>query len=245
MASRSRVDARHQTTPMLALLKDKLFEALRAVAPLIAVVCVLQFTVVGASTAVFLQFLAGSALVTLGLLLLFAGIDLGLLPMGRFIGAALSQKKSLPLMLAVAFAMGFATTTAEPDVLILVGQAEVAAQGTVSAQPLVYIIAAGVGLFVAVAMLRVVWGFSMAWQLTIVYSLMIVLSLLAPSALAPLAYDAGSVTTGVLTGPVVLALALGVSSVLSGRTTVADGFGLLGMASVGPIIVLLLLGLLR
>jgi hypothetical protein len=229
---------------MLALLKDKLFETLRAVVPLIAVVCVLQFTLVGASTAVFLQFLAGSALVTLGLLLLFVGIDLGLLPMGRFIGAALSQKKSLPLMLAVAFAMGFATTTAEPDVLVLASQAAVA-QGTWSAQPLVYIIAAGVALFVAVAMLRLVWGFSMAWQLTIIYSLMIVLSLLAPSALAPLAYDAGSVTTGVLTGPVVLALALGVSSVLGGRTAVADGFGLLGMASIGPIIVLLVLGLLR
>lgn len=230
---------------MLALLKDKLFETLRAVAPLIAVVSVLQFTLVGASPAVFLQFLAGSTLVTLGLLLLFAGIDLGLLPMGRFIGAALSQKKSLSLMLVVAFALGFATTAAEPDVLVLAGQAEAAAQGTLSAQPLVYLIAAGVGLFVTVAMLRVVWGFSMAWQLTVVYALMIVLTLLAPSALAPLAYDAGSVTTGVLTGPVVLALAMGVSSVLAGRTAVADGFGLLGMASVGPIIVLLLLGLLR
>ncbi len=230
---------------MLALLKDKLFETLRAVAPLVGVVCVLQFTIVGASSIVFLQFLAGSALVTLGLLLLFAGVDLGLLPMGRFIGAALSQKRSLALMLAVAFAMGFATTTAEPDVLVLAGQAEQAAQGALSGQRLVYLIAAGVGLFVAVAMLRVVWGFSMAWQLTIVYSLMIVLSLLAPGAFAPLAYDAGSVTTGVLGGPVVLALALGVSSVLSGRSAVADGFGLLGMASVGPIIVLLIFGLLR
>jgi hypothetical protein len=231
---------------MLALLKDKLFETLRALAPLIAVACVLQFTVVGASITVFLQFLAGSALVTLGLVLLFAGVDIGLLPMGRFIGAALSEKKSLALMLGVVFAMGFATTTAEPDVLVLAGQAEkAAAQGTLSAQRLVYLIATGVGLFVAVAMLRVVWGFSMAWQLTVVYSLMIVLSLLAPAAFTPLAYDAGSVTTGVLGGPVVLALALGVSSVLAGRTAVADGFGLLGMASVGPIIVLLLFGILR
>lgn len=230
---------------MLALLKDKFFETLRAVAPLIAVVCVLQFTVVGAPAGVFLQFLAGCVLIFLGLLLIFVGVDLGLLPMGRFIGAALSQKKSLALMLGVAFAMGFATTAAEPDVLVLSGQAEQAAQGALSAQRLVYIIAAGVGIFVAIAMLRVVWGFSMAWQLTVVYSLMIVLSLLAPSALTPLAYDAGSVTTGVLSGPVVLALALGVTSVLAGRTAVADGFGLLGMASIGPIVILLLLGIVR
>ena len=230
---------------MLELLKQKLFATLRAVTPLIAVVCVLQFTVVGASTAVFLQFLVGSVLVIIGLLLLFAGVDLGLIPMGRFIGAALSQKRSLPLILAVAFAMGFATTAAEPDVLVLASQAAPAAEGAIPAQTLVYLISAGVGLFVGVAMLRVVWGFSMAWQLTAVYSLMIVLSFLAPSTLAPLAYDAGSVTTGVLTGPVVLALALGVSSVLAGRSAIADGFGLLGMASVGPIILLLLLGLLR
>jgi hypothetical protein len=230
---------------VFALLKDKLYETVRAVGPLVAVVCLLQFTLVGASGTVFLQFLLGSALVTAGLLLLFAGVDLGLLPMGRFIGAALSEKRSLLLMLMVAFAMGFATTTAEPDVIVLAGQAEAAAKGSLSAPRLVYIIAAGVGLFVAVAMLRVVWGFSMAWQLTVVYSLMIVLSLLAPSQLAPLAYDAGSVTTGVLSGPVVLALALGVSSVLAGRTAVADGFGLLGMASIGPIIVLLLIGLMQ
>lgn len=230
---------------MLALLKGKLLETLRSVAPLIAVVCVLQVTVVGASLTVFLQFLAGSTLVILGLLLLFVGVDLGLLPMGRFIGAALSQRRSLALMLTVAFAMGFATTAAEPDVLVLASQAEAAAKGALSAQPLVYLISAGVGLFVAIAMLRVVWGYSMAWQLTVVYALMLGLSLVAPATLAPLAYDAGSVTTGVLTGPVVLALALGVSSVLAGRSAVADGFGLLGMASAGPIIVLLLLGLLR
>lgn len=230
---------------MLSLLRLKLSETLRAVGPLIGVVCVLQILVVGASPGAFLQFLAGSVLVTAGLMLLFTGIDFGILPMGRFIGAALPARKSLSLLLAVGFAMGFATTAAEPDVLVLARQAEVESRGTLAAQPLVYLIAAGVGLFVAVALLRVVWGFSMAWQLTVVYSVMIVLSLIAPAQLVPLAYDAGSVTTGVLTGPVVLALALGVSSVLAGRSAVADGFGLLGMASAGPIIVLLLLGLLR
>jgi hypothetical protein len=76
-----------------------------------------------------------------------------------------------------------------------------------------------------------------------VYSLMILLSFLAPRELVPLAYDAGSVTAGVLTAPVVLALALGVTSVLAERSAVADGFGLLGLASMGPIIAVLALGL--
>jgi hypothetical protein len=98
-----------------------------------------------------------------------------------------------------------------------------------------------VGLFAAVGLLRVVYGFSMTYLLAAVYSLMILLSLLAPAEFVPLAYDAGSVTTGVLTAPVLLALALGLSSVLAERSAASDGFGLLGLASVGPIIAVLLL----
>jgi len=217
---------------------------LKATAPLIGVVCVLQVTIVHAPAAQFLQFLAGSILVILGMLLLFAGIDLGILPMGRFIGAELPKKGSRWLIVAVAFALGFATTAAEPDVLILSGQVEAASQGAISGQPLVYVIAAGVGFFAAVALLRIVYGFSMTSLLAAAYSLMILLSLLAPTAFVPLAYDAGSVTTGVLTAPVLLALALGLSSVLAERSAASDGFGLLGLASVGPIIAILLLGLL-
>lgn len=227
---------------MLALLRLKLPETLRAVGPLVAIVCLLLLTLVDASPAVFLRFLVGSVLVTLGLLLLLAGIDFGVLPMGRFIGSGLAAKKSLTLILAVAFALGFATTAAEPDVLVFAGQVEIASGGELTTPAMVVFIAVGVGLFVAIAMLRVVWGFSMAVQLTVVYALIIPLTFLAPAAFVPMAYDAGSVTTGVLTSPVVLALALGVSAVLAGRSAVEDGFGLLGMASAGPIIVILLLG---
>ena len=204
---------------MLTLLKLKLAETLRAVAPLIIVVCVLQFTVVGASTELFLQFLAGAVLVTLGLLLLLTGIDFGVLPMGRFIGAKLADRSALWLLLAVVFALGFATTAAEPDVLVLASQADEASKGAWPSQPMVYVIAAAVGVFVVIGFLRLVLGFSMRWQLTAMYGLMLALTFFAQPALIPFAYDAGSVTTGALTGPVVLAVALGVSSVIAGRST--------------------------
>jgi hypothetical protein len=229
---------------MLTLVRTRLLEVLKAVGPLVAVVCVLQVLVVQAPAALLLQFLAGSLLAAIGMLLLFAGIDLGILPMGHFIGAELPRKGSVALVLAVAFALGFATTVAEPDVLILSGQVEAASAGAVPGQPLVYMIAVGVGLFTAVGLLRVLWGFSMAGLLGVIYATMIVLSFFAPAGFVPLAYDAGSVTTGVLTAPVVLALALGLTSVLPQRSAVSDGFGLLGLASVGPIIAVLLLGIL-
>ncbi|HEY8548625.1 MAG TPA: DUF1538 domain-containing protein [Vicinamibacterales bacterium] len=228
---------------MLLLLRTRLPEVLKAVAPLIAVVCLLQVTLVAAPAAVFLQFLAGAALAAIGMLLLLTGIDFGVLPMGRFIGAELPKRRSLTLILAVAFAIGFAVTVAEPDVLVLAGQVERASEGAVGSRMLAYVIATGVGIFAALGMLRVVWGFRMSVLLAIVYSVMIVLSFFSPAELVPLAYDAGSVTTGVLTAPVVLSLAIGVSSVLAGRSAVADGFGLLGLASAGPIIAVQLIGI--
>lgn len=226
---------------MLTLLKLRLPETLRAVAPLIIVVSLLQFTIVGASPAVFLQYLVGSVLVTVGLLLLLTGIDYGILPMGRFIGGKIAEKRSLSLLLAVAFALGFATTAAEPDVLVLARQVDEASQGSLPAQPIVYVISAGVGLAVAIGFFRVVRGFSMRGLLTVLFASVVVLTFVAPAGWVPLAYDAGSVTTGALAGPVVLALALGVSSVIAGRSAVHDGFGLLGIGSIGPIIVILII----
>jgi hypothetical protein len=228
---------------MIRLLRLHVREVMGAVAPLLLVVCVLQLALVRAPAALFLQFLAGSALAIAGMLLLFTGIEVGILPMGRFIGAELPRKGSLSLILAVGFALGFATTVAEPDVLVLARQVEAASRGAIGAYGLTYVIAAGLGLFAALALFRILSGFSIARLLAAVYALMIVLSWLAPAEVVPLAYDAGSVTTGVLTAPVVLALALGLTSVLAERST-EDGFGLLGLASAGSIIGVLLLGLL-
>jgi hypothetical protein len=224
---------------MLELLKARLAEVAKAVAPLMVVVIALQFLLVQAPAEQFLRFLAGALLATVGMLLLFLGIDVGILPMGRFIGAELPRRRSLTLILAVTFALAFATTAAEPDVLVLAEQVRKLSSGAVGGIALVYVIAAGVGVFTALGMLRVVRGFSMARLLACIYVAVIALSFLAPEASIPLAYDAGSVTTGVLTAPVVIALALGMSSVLSERSAVSDGFGLLGLASAGPIIVLL------
>jgi hypothetical protein len=229
---------------MWLLLKEKLLDVLKAVAPLIGIVCILQATVVHARIGLFLQFLAGSILAVIGMLLLFIGIDLGILPMGRFIGAELPKKGSIALIIAVGFCLGFATTIAEPDVLVLSQQVDAVSRGTISGRAIMYVIAFGIAAFAAIAMGRIVLGWSMRSLLTGAYALVIALALVAPARFTPLAFDAGSVTTGVLSAPVVIAVAIGLSSVLAGRSAVLDGFGLLGFASIGPIAVVLLLGLL-
>lgn len=228
---------------MLQLIKEKFLEVIKAFAPLIIAICILQFTLVRAPAALFLQFLIGCLMALGGMMLFFMGIDMGILPMGRFIGAELPQRGSLLLIVATAFSLGFAVTIAEPDVLVLSKQADVISQGAIAGKTVVYVMAIGVGVFVALAMLRIIYGFRMAYLLTAAYSIVILLSCFTPAEFVPLAYDAGSVTTGALTAPVVIALALGLSSVLAGRSSVSDGFGLLGFASIGPIIAVMIMGM--
>lgn len=230
---------------MLAILRQQLGEVVRALAPLVGVACLLQVTFVHASAELFAQFLVGSVLAGAGMLLLFAGVEGGILPMGRFIGAELPRKQSLRLIVGVGFAMGFATTMAEPDVLVLAHAVERVSEGELRAIPLAMVIAAGVGLFAAQALLRVVFGVSLRLLLAVAYVATLALTVVAPPELIPLAYDAGSVTTGVLTTPVLLAIVLGLSSVLAGRSAISDGFGLLGLGSAGAMIAVLVAGALR
>ena len=115
---------------MIRLLRLQFVEVLQAVAPLVAVVTVFQFVFDSAPLALFIRFLVGATLAALGMLLLFTGIDLGILPMGRFIGAEMPRKGSLLLILAVGFGLGFATTAAEPDVLVLSDQVSLLSDGT-------------------------------------------------------------------------------------------------------------------
>jgi hypothetical protein len=227
---------------MLVELKSRLLEVLRSIGPLLGLICLLQITVVQAPAALFVQFVAGSILIVFGLVLLFLGVDLGILPMGRFIGAEMPRKGSVALIVAVGFAIGFATTIAEPDVLVLARQVDDLSKDGVDGTVILYVIGIGVALFTALAMARVVYAVSLRLVLTVALGAAILLSFVAPAEFVPLAYDAGSVTTGVLTAPVVIAVAVGLSSVLAGRSAVSDGFGVLGLASIGPIIAILIMG---
>lgn len=229
---------------MRSVLKQQLLEVLQGVVPLIAISTIYQIVMSPAPASVFVRFVVGSTLAIIGLVLLYAGVERGILPMGEYIGAELPRLRSVLPAVGVAFAFGFATTVAEPDVLVLGNEVAAMPDSPFSAPVLVAIVGGGVGIFTAIALLRVVFGTSMVKLLAAVYGPMVLLTFFARSDFVPLAYDAGSVTTGVLTAPVVLALARGFAAVLGDRDVVTDGFGFLGLASAGPIVVLLVLGVL-
>jgi hypothetical protein len=225
------------------LLKDTTLEVVRAIAPLIVVVIILQFTFVKASAGTFIQFLIGSVLVIAGMTFFLLGIEVGILPAGKTIGAGLVERRSLWLIIAIAFVIGFSTTIAEPDVLVLSKQVETITDGAVPENNLVYIIGISLAFFVTMAMMRIILGFRIVYLLTASYLIVIILSFFTPPEFVPLAFDSGSVTAGVLTAPIVLALGIGLSSVLAGRSAISDGFGLLGLASIGPIIAVMIMGM--
>lgn len=218
-------------------------EAIGAILPMTLVIVLLQVLVVRLPALEFLQFLIGVAFVLCGMFLFLLGSETGLLLLGRLLGNEIPST-SLPLYLISAFALGTIVTVAEPDVRVLASQFAELSQGAVSKSVLIGFVAIGVGFFVALAMYRIVRGTSIRRVLTIGYLIMLAVSSFTPPQFLPLAFDSGGVTTGPMTVPFILSLGAGTSAVLQGRSVLADGFGLIGMASLGPIIAVMLLGVL-
>ncbi len=229
---------------MLSGSREVLVEVIQSIVPVCAVVLILQFTMIGMPALALLQFLIGAAMVLLGLFLFLQGVRIGLLPIGEMVGSHLPNLRSIPLILLVALSLGFAITAAEPDVRVLAYQVEVVSEGEIERSILIPTVALGVGFFLCLALSRVFLGIPIAYLLAFGYSLILLLFPFTPPHFVPVAFDAGGVTTGPMTVPFILALGFGFSSVLGGKSPLSDGFGLVGLASIGPIIAVMLLGVL-
>ncbi len=223
--------------------KDNILEVVLAVMPITIVVILLQVMLINMPWILFSRFLIGAFMVMTGLFLFLQGVKIGLLPMGEAIGAELPKRGSMFFLLFFAFILGFMVTLAEPDVWVLVGFVDSVSQGLVNRYILVASVALGVGFFVAIAMLRTVLNIPIAYLLAAGYIVILVLSFFTPSDFVPISFDAGGVTTGPVTVPFILALGLGVAAVLGGRSSLKDGFGLIGLASIGPVLGVMILGI--
>jgi hypothetical protein len=191
------------------------------------------------------RFLGGALLVSVGLLLFLHGVKAGLLPMGEAVGSELPRYGSVALILAAGLGLGIVVTMAEPDVRVLAHQVDIVSNGEISRNVLVLVVSLGVGVCVCAAALRIILGFPIAWFFAVGYLIILALSYFTPAHFVPVAFDAGGVTTGPVTVPFILALGIGIASVLGGRSAMSDGFGLIGIASIGPVIGVMILGLLR
>ncbi len=187
-------------------------------------------------------FTIGAVLLVLGIGLFNMGADLAMTPMGTHVGAGLSRQRKLWLLLSVCFALGLLITVAEPDLQVLAKQVSTVMNGTV----LIYAVGVGVGAFLIIAILRIVFRRRLATILMLFYMLLFALALLlferGNAALLPMAFDSGGVTTGPITVPFIMALCVGISSILGDRHSQENSFGMVALCSVGPILAVLLLG---
>ena len=215
----------------------KFKETAVSVLPVMAIFFLLGLTIVPLEPLLLLRFFISGILLIIGLTVFLLGVDLGIQPMGERCGAALTKKKSLWLLLATAFIIGFIVTAAEPDIQVFGDQVR-SVFPFVNKTSFTFVIAGGVGIFIMVGLLRTVTNLSLKWTLFISYTILFVVALFASDAFIAIGFDSGGATTGPMTVPFIMALGLGVSSVRAGKDD--NSFGLTGVSSVGPILAVLI-----
>jgi len=228
---------------LLSYFRTLLAEVTQAILPIVILILILHAFLPGISATTVLLFITGSIMVIFGMTLFLMGVKVGLLPMGEAIGADIPKSGSIILIIITGFLFGFLATVAEPDVRILADMIQAVSENGILKIQLIIVIAVGVGFFVATSILRIIYNIPIAYLFAAGYITIIALSLISPPNYAPIAFDAGGVTTGPISVPFIMALGIGVTSILGGRTALSDGFGLIGLASIGPIIGVLLMGI--
>ena len=219
-------------------LREKLDEALSAVLPIIAIVLILSLTIVPVTSSVLLAFLLGGVLLIAGMMFFTLGAELAMEPMGEQVGGRITRTRKLWVILATGFLLGALITVSEPDLQVLAGQVQ-----SIPNRVLIFSVAGGVGLFLALALLRMLLGVKLRTLLLVFYAAAILLTALTPRDFLAVAFDAGGVTTGPMTVPFILAFGVGISAIRSDSNAHGDSFGLISLCSVGPVLAVMLLSL--
>ena len=219
-------------------LKEKLKEALQAVLPIIGLVLLLSFTIAPISPSILLCFLIGGILLIAGIVFFTLGAELAMSPMGERVGTAMTQSKKLGVVVALSFLLGFIITISEPDLQVLAQQVPAVPNLT-----LILAVACGVGVFLVVALLRMLFSIALPPFLVCFYAVIFILAFFVPKEFLSVAFDSGGVTTGPMTVPFIMALGVGISATRSDRHAADDSFGLVALCSIGPILAVMMLGM--
>ncbi len=217
-------------------------EVVQALLPLVVFFLLFQFIYARRPWSFVRQVLTGTALAAAGLVLFLLGVQVGFLPAGEEMGAALAGLGRPFLLMGLGFAFGLLATIAEPAVWVLCGQVERASGGYIPEKLILTVLSLGVGVFVALGMGRVSLGWPLYYLLLPGYILAIILIFFSNPTFIAIAFDAGAVVTGPMIVTFVMALVLGVAGAIEGRDPVLDGFGLVAMVALAPILAVLILG---
>ena len=221
------------------VLLEKLKEAAASVLPISLIVLTICFVLVPVDTGLMLSFVLATAMLILGMGLFTLGAEMSMSKIGNYMGAKLTKSRRLGLILIVSFLLGVAITVAEPDLQVLANQVP-----AIENNVIIWSVAVGVGVFLVIALLRIVLGIQLRWLLIGFYAIVFGLAMFVSPDFWAVAFDSGGVTTGPMTVPFIMALGVGVCAVRSDKQAGGDSFGLVALCSIGPIITVLILGLL-
>lgn len=218
-------------------LKEKIMESLAAVLPISGIVLALSIFLVPLDVGTVMMFLFGAVLLILGMGMFQLGAEMAMEPLGDGIGVQVSKIKWVWVIAILGFAMGFIITIAEPDLQVL------AEQFPIDTDLLIYTVAIGVGIFLALAVLRILFKIDLSWLLMGLYAALLIFSFFVPQSFLAVAFDSGGVTTGPITVPFIMAMGVGLSSIRTSKDSSSDSFGLVALSSIGPILAVMILGL--
>lgn len=218
-------------------LREKIMESLSAVLPITGIVLVLSILLVPLKLSTMFMFLTGAIMLVVGMGFFQLGAEMSMTPLGEGIGVQISKTRRIALIIGIGFAMGMIITISEPDLQVLAGQVP-----SIPNMTLILTVAVGVGLFLAVAILRIIFQINLSTILIVFYIALIVLSFFVPKEFMAVAFDSGGVTTGPMTVPFIMAMGVGLASVRGDKNASSDSFGLVALSSVGPVLAVMILG---
>lgn len=219
------------------LIIDKLKEAVASVLPIALIVVVMCLTIVPVDPGLMLSFLLGVLMLIVGMALFNLGSESSMTQIGNHIGARLTRSRKLWLILVLSFVLGVAITVAEPDLQVLATNVP-----KIDSTVLIITVSAGVGLFLMLCMVRILFGIPLKWMLVVFYAALFIIAAFSDKDFLSVAFDSGGVTTGPMTVPFIMALGVGVASIRSDENAKNDSFGLVALCSIGPILAVLILG---
>ncbi len=221
-----------------------LLHALRNLLPIIVVVVAFQGLLLREWPEGGLSIAIGLGIVAVGVALFLQGLELSIFPVGKRLANQFARRGSMPLLMAFGFAIGFSAVVAEPALIAVAEQAYEISAGRIDALTLRLIVAGSVGLVMAVGVLRVILGHPLHWYMIGGYLTVVLVTFFAPEEIVGLAYDSGGVTTNIVTVPLIAALGIGLASSIRGRNPLLDGFGLVALAVMVPMISVQIYGIL-
>lgn len=222
--------------------KDTFREVTLAILPIIIIVTILHFTIAGIQMESYIKFMISSVMIIVGLVLFLVGMNIGILPVSRLIGSSLVERGRLGLILFFTFAIGVVVVIAEPQTQLLYSQVSMVSDDGIPKTVLIVAVAISVGVFLLLSMLRMFVKIPLAYLLAGSYAIVFILAAFTPQSFVAVSFDAGGVITGPLTVPFIMSLGVGVASVMGAKTSPDNSFGQIAMATVGPIIAVLLIG---